>query len=226
MFFYEFLFCPRTPQKVTEAAIAAKIKPLRSETKSPVRQSDRKWTAIDKPAALPTRQSPKTRSNATIPATTAAPEKKTPVSNEKKFTPPSVEKQQTLTQWVTKKSPAVAADTKEVATKKIISTRSGKPSPSGNHWSDSLICQNECNYFLSAAPIKPAPGVPPKKSPATGKLPTNKAAVETKSPTQSLKIGDKMVEVKQIRMTKTQIEDMKKQGKIQMKDGRLCIFKK
>lgn len=99
---------------------------------------------------------------------------------------------------------------------------------------------------MFAAPIKPSAGAPPKKSVANSKLATNKPAssaspaanpgvadktskkpaVESSSATQSVKIGDKMVEVKQIRMTKAQIEDMKKQGKIKMKDGRLCIFKK
>lgn len=103
-----------------------------------------------------------------------------------------------------------------------------------------------CFFKFLAAPIKPSAGASLKKSLANSKLPTNKPAsiasstanpgvtdktskkpsVESTSATQSMKIGDKMVEVKQIRMTKAQIEDMKKQGKIKMKDGRLCIFKK
>lgn len=93
-----------------------------------------------------------------------------------------------------------------------------------------------------AAPPKPAASAPQKKPAATGKLPTNKPTAsaspasnadklikkpvgESAAGTQSVRIGNKMVEVKQIRMTKAQIEDMKKQGKIQMKDGRMCIFK-
>lgn len=87
-----------------------------------------------------------------------------------------------------------------------------------------------------------------KKQPTINKLPTNKPAssagtkasailaiadktIEKKpvsdatSTTKSVQIGNKMVEVKQIRMTKAQIEDMKRQGKIKIKDGRLCIFK-
>lgn len=84
-----------------------------------------------------------------------------------------------------------------------------------------------------------------KKSTATGKLPTNKptpntnattttsastdkpikkSVARTTSGTKSVRIGDKLVEVKQVLMTKAQIENMKKQGKVKMKDGRLCIL--
>lgn len=76
--------------------------------------------------------------------------------------------------------------------------------------------------FRPIAPIKPAASVSPKKPSAGGKLPIAKTA----SATPSAKVGEKTVEVKQILMTKAQIEDMKRQGKIKMKDGRLCIFKK
>lgn len=76
-----------------------------------------------------------------------------------------------------------------------------------------------------AAASTPASTQAKKLTPIATSTPTNPTAKSDGIKPLSMKIGDKMVKVQQVRMTKAQIEALTKDGKIEMHDGQM-IFKK
>lgn len=109
--------------------------------------------------------------------------------------------------------------------KNSVNTRSSKVPPIKIETPDKSVkkppSQVSLTKFLTVKPKTPVSNTPPsnnKKSDAESVTPSDSKSV-------NMKIGDKLVKVQQIRMTKAQIEALTKEGKIEMRDGQM-IFKK
>lgn len=124
---------------------------------------------------------------------------------------------------VPSKSPVVATTT---ATKEVAPTP--KPGPKTAQKIVKTPIETNAKPSTSSAklPIKPpTPSTSKSVTPSPATTPPQAEPSLPPSQFTSMKIGDKMVKVHKLKMTRDQVEAMKKEGKVEMKDGAMILKK-
>lgn len=185
--------------------------------------SQKRLSVTSSASSADTRRSPNTRSSAT-PATAQTASPRTSTVGQKQVAKPTTEKELPAKKVIPGRATKLTASTSSTTKTTVQPIKTA-----AINTSNAIVKKPYTNPITLT---KPLPTITKKKSASASidsKSSTVKKSIATTASLASdakqisMKIGGKVVKVQQVRMSKADIESMKKQGKIEMKDGQLLL---